>query len=501
MTIKKRTNKKTNKKEYKCRYSFKTSDGVLHDTETGWFPSEKEAIEAAKRLKEEKEKAETNNTHNRERLVKNVFSEFVDYLYQKDKETDATTYYNYYSWSHAILNKHIPKDIEKLKIKELTPSAYYNWLNTINKKSSVGGKYIRCIRDALYKFNGYLQDENYYLNLSEYLSYSAALKEVPLKSISVNNKEDAGLRHWYDVNQLHALVSYYRENLGEFNSFYWYTFFYVLFFSGMRVEEIVALQWNDIDFNLGTLTIDDSIARVETKERVKKRLNENVKKTKNKDSVRTIPILDFYYELLKDYSESYQYQFNLKKSEMSDCFVFPNLTHNNPNEYQLHDNIANALQKAAKAKKLPKTDAQMFRHSCAYFLIVEPPKGLGYDISKVYDYFGHQNESMIRTVYGRFSKEQKTDKLLTTFSDIATTYVKPDTVKQKEAEIARLIERITGDNKELNKARKERIFGQIDYVSKKTNKNVYYYRQSDQSIIDEYTSQHPETKLRFVQEG
>lgn len=499
MSIKTRNNKATKKKEYKCRYYFKTTDGVRHDSETGWFPTEKEAKEAAAKLKETKENAEAiDNAHRRERLLVNVFEDYVNSLLKESEISDKTTAKNYYFTAHAILKHYIPKEIGQTRIKDITSSLFYNWLSGINENERIGGKYIRSIKLSIDNFNEYLRKKNYYTTLEEYIVFSEALKKVKLKGIRVNNLEDAGLRNWYNIEQFHKMVCYYKNDLGRFKNFYWYTFFYVLFFSGMRVEEIIALQWNDVDFETGYLTIDDSIPQIELKEKVKERFKANKKRTKNNDSVRTIPILDIYFNLLKDYQESYGYQFALKQSDLSNCFIFPNLVHNKPFEYQTHDNIGNALKRAVKAQELPKTDPQMFRHSCAYFLIDKPPKGLGYSVTQVYRYFGHHDDSMLREIYGRLNNEQKTEALTVDLASIATHTRKTDEQQAREDEVKKLIERVKGENTELEQSRKKRIFAQIDYIRNNTNKSVYYYRQSDIAIIEKYKSSNPDCHLQFL---
>lgn len=499
MTLKTRLNKNTNKTQYKCRYYFKSYDGVRHDSETGWFDSKKEAEEEAKRLKNQKESEDwERHGNNGEKLLSTVFDDFTKYLSEENKKAATTSFKSYFYTASAIKNHYIPENIAKRKIKNITPTTFYNWLDYINKQENIGGKYVRSCKLILNKFSEYLQTNDYYENIMQNVNNKSALKQVNLKSIEVHNKERDKKRFWINIEQLHRLTSYYRNSLGTFKNFYWYSFFYVLFFSGMRVEEIVALKWKCVDFNDGSITIDDSITRMEESEKVYKRLNDGIKKTKNDDSVRTIPILNIYYTLLIDYCNSYKYQYNISIDEMQDCFVFPNLASKSPKEYQKHDNIANELQKVIKAQKLPKTDAQMFRHSCAYFLIEKPPKGLGFDRSNVYLYFGHSNENMLREIYGRFNKKQKTETLFANFGEIASFHKKSDEERQRDEIIKKLTERVmNGNEKESYNARKDRIFAQIQFIIQNTDRTTYYYSLSDKPIIDEYIKTYPYGYIEF----
>ena len=47
MKLKIRQNPKTGATEYKCRYSWKDENGKRKDSETGWFPTEKQAFDNA----------------------------------------------------------------------------------------------------------------------------------------------------------------------------------------------------------------------------------------------------------------------------------------------------------------------------------------------------------------------------------------------------------------------------------------------------------------------
>ena len=103
-------------------------------------------------------------------------------------------------------------------------------------------------------------------------------------------------------------------------NFFFYTLFYVLFYSGVRPEELVGLQWKFIDLREGhrTIAIRNAISNLERQEHALERVVKGQYRTKNPTSVRTIPIFDFYYELLKDYKESYRYEFNLTKEEIEE---------------------------------------------------------------------------------------------------------------------------------------------------------------------------------------
>ena len=129
---------------------------------------------------------------------------------------------------------------------------------------------------------------------------------------------------------------------------------------------------------------------------------------KNKHSIRNITMWAYYRELFMDYKHSYRYWYGYQSYEdMEDQFVFPNITSkNDKKEYQSQKNVLRELNRVAEAIGIPKTDVQMFRHACAYFLAYER----GYPIENTHDFFGHSDSSMIREVYAPFSAEERRKK-------------------------------------------------------------------------------------------
>ena len=234
-----------------------------------------------------------------------------------------------------------------------------------------------------------------------------------------------------------------------------------------------------------TISIRNAISRIERVDHALERVRKCDYRTKNPTSVRTIPIFDFYYELLKDYKESFRYQYGVSKEDIEECFVFPNIWWEDPYRYMRGDKILNELKKVVNEMGLPKTDLQMFRHSCATFLVLPPPDGLGYTEEKVKDYFGHQDTAMLNKVYARLSQIQKAERMRHTFSQIYT----PDDTDERTLEEQmkqKLLDRIGGNNeKEKAIARRYRIHNQIRKAMI-DGKKTYYYFAKDKKIINEY---------------
>lgn len=506
--MKERINPKTGKKEYKARYYF-MKEGKKRDSETAWFPTAEKAEKEAKRLKEMKEKADRDiSLQRRDKKLISAYKEFIDHLEVLADREETNTHRKDFNVASAVLNNHFPIEIQNTRIKDITTNTFKRWLDTINKKENVGGGYIRLCKVNLIKFNAWLNQNGYYLDGEENTeeTIELAIRNVKLKNSLVNNKERNGERHIITSTELLKITRYYIDKeygLGNFRNFYFYTLFYVLFFSGVRVEELIGLQWKFIDLRESkrNISIRNAISKIENKEHALERTRKGQYKTKNPTSIRTIPIFDFYYELLKDYKESYRYYFNLTKEEVEEGFVFPTLSHlekRTPYKFMSNNAILDELNKVLNEVKIEKTDLQMFRHSCAMFLILPPPEGLGFTEEKVIDYFGHQDTKMLKKVYARLNEKQKADRMRKTFSDIYSP-IDTDDKTEEEKNKQNLINRLKGGNDiAMRTARKYRIYNQIELAIKE-KKQKYYYNTKDKDIIEEYINENGNT-IEFVQE-
>lgn len=502
MAYKTRTNPRTGNTEYKVRYYF-MADGKKRDSETAWFTSLEKAQKEAKIQKETKEKADRHKaTQRRDKKLVTAYEEFIQYQRTLADKEITNTDIKEWNMANAIRNNHMPLEVQETKIKDLSIYTFRSWLSYINSKDELGGGYVRLCRLNLTKFNAWLSANGYYLDEYQEETFDIGIKKTKLKSAMANNKEREGKRNVLSIVDLHKITMYYIKKeygLGDFRNFYYYTLFFVLFYSGVRVEELTGLQWKFIDLREGvrTISIKNAISKMERKEHALERTKNCQYRTKNNTSIRTIPIFDFYYDLLVDYKESFRYQYGLSKDEVEECFVFPSLVKNNPYSYLNAETVLRELKKVLIELNMEPTDLQMFRHSCATFLVLPPPEGLGYTEEKVKDYFGHQDTTMLNKVYARLSTIQKAERMRHTFSDI----YKPDEKANKTAEEEmkeRLLKRISGDNeREKTTARRYRIKNQIkkaEFEGRKT----YYYLAKDKNIVDEYIKEN-KTSIEFVE--
>ncbi len=502
MGYKTKIDKRTGKTLYAWRYYFLNEEGKKVDTNTGYFETKGEAEAEGRRLEQaRKEEREHTELKRRDKYLVTAFQEFINELEKKAhrKTTDNTSSDDaMYHRAITIRDKYMPEGIKKTKVRSIEPIVFRDWVSYINQQD-ISGNYVRNLRSTLALFNKWLRDNGYYFtnrNLDIEIGY--AMSNTTIKSKKVKNRELNGERNLLSIADIDNICNFfYKRGIGKFENFYFYTLYYVLFYSGMRIEELVGLQWKNVDLDkYGVIKITNSINEREKRENVMERLKQGIYRTKNNTSERVLPILENYRELLVDYRTSYKYEYKVKEEEMGECFVFPMLSKHNPRVYLYSGYITRRLKEPLNELGLKNTDCQMFRHSCATFLIMPYPEGLGFDEQKVIDYFGHTDTEMLKTVYARLNTLQKSERLKQTFSEYykmeKTEEAKEEEKKQKER-----IETIKGNTDIAKKARKGRMFAEIENAIAKKQK-AYYYNKKDKWVIDEYLKDNKKPVIEFV---
>ncbi len=435
MKAKTRINPKTFKTEYKIRYLWKDSEGKRKDSETGWFPTEAAALKNATILKLQKEaNAKDGREVKNNKLLSTVYDEWLETMKRKaNRETteNTTSDVSRYQKARTIRKYYMPREIANTKARDINVITFRKWIEYLNtckqaeptgksKGKELAGSSVREFRKALTQFNRYLGGQGYYLDNELEISIDNMLSRVQLKSKKIGRRT----RYCPTIYDVRKILDHYEANMIEdFQQFYWYTLFMVLFYSGMRPEEVIGLVWKHVHFDVARPYIDlvNAISERESKENVSKRMEAGIYHMKNNNSEREIPMLEYYYEVF----ESYRYRFKEEFSpdNMGECYVFPNIKAKNKAErltdYQKQKNILRELDRVCEIEGIPKTDVQMLRHACATWLVMdEDHGGMGYEESRARDYFGHTSDAMLRDVYAKLDKRQRASRTSETFRGI-----------------------------------------------------------------------------------
>ena len=184
-------------------------------------------------------------------------------------------------------------------------------------------------------------------------------------------------------------VSNHRKILDQIQSHFTFTglVIYISLSTGLRIGEICALKWNDINITEGTITVSRTIERIYMVEGEKKHTELVISSPKTKNSCREIPMSKELLAIVKP----------LKKIVNDDFYVLTNDEH--PTEPRTYRNYYNGLMEKLG---IPKLKYHGLRHSFATRCIEA-----GCDYKTVSVLLGHSNISTTLNLYVHPNMEQK----------------------------------------------------------------------------------------------
>lgn len=184
-------------------------------------------------------------------------------------------------------------------------------------------------------------------------------------------------------------VSNHRKILDHIQSHFTFTGLgiYISLSTGLRIGEICALKWNDINITEGTITVSRTIERIYMVEGEKKHTELVINSPKTKNSCREIPMSKELLAIVKP----------LKKIVNDDFYVLTNDEH--PTEPRTYRNYYNGLMEKLG---IPKLKYHGLRHSFATRCIEA-----GCDYKTVSVLLGHSNISTTLNLYVHPNMEQK----------------------------------------------------------------------------------------------
>lgn len=174
--------------------------------------------------------------------------------------------------------------------------------------------------------------------------------------------------------------------------------FYLMAFTGMRVGEVCALKWSDIDFNEKTIRVTKTLDNP----------NGNVKKyeltpPKTKKSIRTIEVDDDLLEILKKH-KSDQAKIRLKFRKQHDDYDSGNFIFARENGYPYYGRyIYSRTVRLCKLGKLSKIEGpHIFRHTYITMLAEA-----GVDLQTIMQRVGHEDAKTTTNIYMHITKQMK----------------------------------------------------------------------------------------------
>ena len=463
-------NQKTGEIRFRARFTWVDANGKRRDSKTGWHHTYEEAeADGIEKKKRRLLEAKNESADKYYQTIPSAMMVWIEELRQKAERTtteNTTTDKSKYNRARTVYKKYIPKDIEKTRIRDINENTFRSWLIYINSLN-LSGITVRNYKTVLIGFNQYLGNNKYYEDPDLDRRIDITLSRTAIKGKHTGEKQN---RRTPNIQDLYNITDYYYLlGLGEFKNLYWYTLWFVLFFGGMRISELIGLQWKFIDLERDTIDIRNSISEREIKSNVISRVSQEAYHTKNRKSERIIPIFAIYRRLLFDYKGRFKSHFELTDKEVQDCFVFPLVlqTKEDLYDYQKQKNILRELNRVCEIQNIDKYEVAMFRHGTATWMVSDVEDGgLGFTESQAKDYFGHTTNAMIEQTYARLDKERTARRTITTFSSLMENRERKE---PKEITILKELSKLVMipelNEEEIERARQDRIADEIDRVN------------------------------------
>lgn len=339
---------------------------LYHSVYAKSYSEVKEKMKNGRVLDAVKEKNESDN----EITFSEVLFLWLDSIRISVKES---TYYRY----EYIINRHICPELGVLKLSQITSQLINTFLDCkskggrLDKKGGLSPSYVKSIMLIIKAAIDFATDEELCKPLRTKINKPVdKSKELPILCETDQRRLEDHLRCNMDITGIGIMISLY---------------------SGLRIGEICALTWDDIDLTNKVIHVRHTIARVRAKQNnITAKSILIVDEPKTKASRRDIPISTVLMPLLSDakkHSESI-YVASDKKD-----FVSPRTY-----EYRYHQ--------ALKECGVEQVNYHALRHTFATRCVAA-----GVDIKSLSEMLGHANAAITLNTYVHSSMDMKRNQL------------------------------------------------------------------------------------------
>lgn len=283
-----------------------------------------------------------------------------EWLLSKEIIIKQSTYMNY----HTVINNHIIPYFKNKKVKCLTNESIDLFI--AEKAICLSEKTVHDIVTVLKQIIRYAQTKQYI----EYFDFNINQPKIQNKDLPVLNKYEHSklisyIQLTFDINKIGVLLS---------------------LFMGIRLGEICALKWEDVNFETGTLRINKTMQRIKNLDtNAENKTKIVIDKPKSQKSIRNIPIPSFILELLKDY-----------KSEENNYLLTGTKNYIEPRVYQ------EMFKKYLKQAGIENINFHALRHTFATRAIENE-----FDVKSLSEILGHSSVKFTLEKYVHPSYEHK----------------------------------------------------------------------------------------------
>ena len=300
--------------------------------------------------------------------VKELFDLWLGHIRYKVK---ASSYANYL----MKLELHIYPAFGDVKFEALTPKHLYDFIETKLTRGRVGGggaspasglseKYVADMLTLLKSAAKFAEREHNFNNPIR----SVAAPKARQKELHIPKK------HEQEILRNTLSQNFTERNLGILFSL----------FTGIRLGELCALKWSDIDFSERTVRINKTVQRVKRFDG-KNKTELIITSPKSEKSKRMIPLPDFLLNLLPEHRKA------------PECYILSGTDKlTEPRVMQYY--FKTVLKKA----KLPSINFHMMRHIFATNCLA-----CGFDVKTLSEILGHATVELTLNRYVHSSDERK----------------------------------------------------------------------------------------------
>ena len=244
-----------------CQFYYEDWQGVKKKKQKRGFKTKREALEWERKYQMS---AKANMDMKLEAFVEIYFRDKSGEL--KERSIKNKRY---------MIKTHILPYFGQKKINEIVPADIIQWQN-IMREQGFSQTYLRMIQNQI-------------TALFTHASNIYDLSNNPCKKVKKMGKSDANKLDFWTVSEYEKFISTIEEGTQ------YYVIFEILFWTGCREGELLALTKSDIDFENNTMSISKTYYRTDKKD--------IITTPKTEQSVRTIELPEFLTQEIKVYTD------------------------------------------------------------------------------------------------------------------------------------------------------------------------------------------------------
>ena len=219
------------------------------------------------------------------------YSDFLDYWLDNHCKINLK-YHTIEAYSN-IVKTHLKPNLGFYKLSQITKPTLQDFLNKIYVEKAYSKNFLNNIRKVLKCSFNYAVD-NEYIKVN-----SAANLKLPKY-----NEPPKDVAHIFTTKEINMILDRFKNNHCVYYAFL------TAYCTGLRIAEVFALTWDDIDFNNKTISVNKNILKKNQAGGTKSRHLSGNSTTvwyfgtcKTQTSYRTIPIGETLLKALKEYKE------------------------------------------------------------------------------------------------------------------------------------------------------------------------------------------------------